>query len=88
MADAPELTDELVLDRERLRMGKYTRGYAGLTADQLEGLLWLLGEWTIRGDNGHRRSIAARKALLSRDRFTLEEAHEVIRNAREEEPLP
>ena len=78
----------LSIDRETLRMGKYTRRFADLTTDQLNGLLWLLGEWTIRGDNGHRRSIAARKALLSGQRFTLEEAHEVIRNAREEEPLP
>jgi hypothetical protein len=78
----------LSIDREKLRMGKYTRRFADYTPDELEGLLWLLGEWTVRGDNGHRRSIAARKALLSRDRFTLEKAHEVIRNAREEEPLP
>jgi hypothetical protein len=79
------MADEtLTLDREKLRMGKYTKSYADLTPDELEGLLWLLDEWTIRGDSDHPRAVAARKALLSRERFTLDRAHEVIRNARKE----
>ena len=55
--------DILSIDRGALRMGKYTRSFDNLTTDQLHGLLWLLGEWTIRGDNGHPRSEAAREAL-------------------------
>lgn len=42
------MTDTIVLVRESLRLGKYTSGYAELSAEQLEGPLWLLGEWSIR----------------------------------------
>jgi len=43
---------ELTLDRESLRLGKYTNCYANLTPLQLEGLLWLLGEWSCRVREG------------------------------------
>ena len=78
-----ENPDTLSIDRETLRMGKYTRSFDKLTTDQLHGLLWLLGEWTIRGDNGHPRSEAAREALklFGRNPLTIDEAHEVIRKA-------
>lgn len=79
-----ENPDTLSIERETLRMGKYTRGFDKLTTDQLHGLLWLLGEWTVRGDNGHPRSTAAREALKTfNDKpCTLEEVHELMRGAR------
>jgi len=84
MALDTETTDDLTISREVLKMGKYTRGFDKLTTDQLHGLLWLLGEWTVRGDNGHPRSEAARAALkeFNQAPLTLEEAHELMRNAR------
>ena len=38
----------LVLNRDQLRLGKYTRWAAELSADEMYGLLWLLGEFGIR----------------------------------------
>ena len=56
---------ELTLDRRNLRLGKYTSRYADLTPMQLEGLLWLLGEWSARvrpdgslGANKNRAKVA------------------------------
>lgn len=73
--------NEIVLDREELKFGKYTRSYAKLSSEQMEGLLWLLGEWTIRGDNDHPRSVAAKKALLEfhQEPLSKQQVHELIR---------
>jgi hypothetical protein len=40
--------EPLVLNRDQLRLGKYTRWAAELSADEMYGLLWLLGEFGIR----------------------------------------
>lgn len=71
----------IVLDREKLRDGKYTRGLEKLTSDQLHGLLWLVGEWAVRCDNDHPRSVAAKKAILNffHDPLTLEEVYALMR---------
>ena len=82
-------TEPLMLDRDELGLGKYTKGYANLTDKQLHGLLWLLGEWSCRADHdgsvkgGHARGQAALKALRSfnRNPFTLDEAQELMRDA-------
>lgn len=81
----------LVLDRPNLRLGKYTRCYSELTSDQLNGLLWLLGEWSGRvrynrslGKNaGGRRGQAAIDALqeFRRDPIGLEEVKALMRKA-------
>ncbi len=80
----------ITLEREQLRLGKYTRAYADLTADQLSGLLWLLGEWScrVRSDGtlgaNKARAGAAIRALrqFHRKPFTREEARALMRNAR------
>lgn len=67
------------LDELRLRLadGKYTKQYADLTLDQLHGLFWLLGEWSVRarsevpvqkGLGGESRMGFARNALVRFDR--------------------
>ena len=73
----------ITLDRENLRQGKYTRAYKDLTSDQLEGLLWLLGEWAIRHGGNHPRAEAAQKALLefSNTPLGIEEVKSLIRKA-------
>ena len=38
----------IVLDRRRLKLGKYTRWAASLSDEEVYGLLWLLGEFGIR----------------------------------------
>lgn len=38
----------LSIDRELLRLGKYTSWAAELTADELMALLWMVGEYGIR----------------------------------------
>jgi hypothetical protein len=43
----------IILDREDLRLGKYTSSYADLTDDQLMGLLWFVGEFSIRDAGDH-----------------------------------
>ena len=82
--------DQITLDRERLRLGKYFGRYAKLTSDQMYGLLWLLGEWSIRADEeegkyigNEARSIAARKALLEfhMKPLTLDQAMRLMRDA-------
>jgi hypothetical protein len=41
-------TEPLVLDRERLSLGKYTRWARNLSDEEIYGLLWLVGEFGIR----------------------------------------
>lgn len=76
--------NKIVLDREELGFGKYTNAYAGISSDQMEGLLWLLGEWSIRGDIDHPRAQAAKKALLefSHSPLTRDEVGALMRGAR------
>lgn len=80
----------LILDRETLRDGKYTRGYADMTPEQLEALLWLLGEWSIRYGGDHPRAVAAQDALLNftRNPLTMAEVHELMRTARTQATTP
>lgn len=81
--------DPLVLDREALRLGKYTRGYDKLTSEQLHGLLWLFGEWACRAhpDGGvtgcHTRAIEALAAMrqFARKPLTLDEVQALMRDA-------
>lgn len=83
------LDNSLVLDRESLRLGKYTKGYDKLTSEQLHGLLWLLGEWACRAhpDGGvtgcHTRAIDALAALrqFTRKPLTLDEVQQLMRDA-------
>ena len=80
----------LTLDREELRLGKYTKGCERWTPEQLRGLLWLLGEWTCRVDHdgsvkgAHARGQAAFKALLNfnRNPLTIDEVQELMRNSK------
>ena len=41
-------TEPLILDRERLSLGKYTRWARNLSDEEIYGLLWLIGEFGIR----------------------------------------
>lgn len=50
---------ESTLNREKLREGKYTRSFAQLTSDQLEGSLW----WSIREGSDHPRVVVALEAI-------------------------
>ena len=62
--------------RERLRIGKYTRWTVGLTEAQLEGLLWMIGEFGYRasyvlplltdlwGSEGPGRAVLALESLF------------------------
>jgi len=80
---------ELTLDRESLRLGKYTNCYANLTPLQLEGLLWLLGEWSCRvrpdgslGANKNRARVALEKLQsFHREPIGLEEVKVLMREA-------
>jgi hypothetical protein len=51
---------------DRLKLGKYTRWAAHLTDDQLEGLLWALGEYgcraSVRGEEFQRLLECARES--------------------------
>lgn len=80
--------DLLTIDREKLRFGKYTRGYSELSSEQLNGLLWLLGEWSCRSSlsdpmGSHWRSKFAFEALLkfSRKPLTLNDVTALMRKA-------
>jgi hypothetical protein len=89
---AHHVNEPLLLDRDRLRTGKYTRWAANLTEEQVYGLFWLLGEFGIRT---HPASLPdaitepgrARTGLLGALGFvhgrplTQEEAMAAIRNA-------
>lgn len=77
----------ITLDREVLRLGKYTVGFDRLTNAQLHGLLWLLGEWATRAredgsyqgsDERARAALEALRTFKSRP-LTLEEAKDLIR---------
>ncbi|WP_162176505.1 hypothetical protein [Synechococcus sp. KORDI-100] len=66
------MENQLILDREQLRIGKYTSWAADLSPDQLCALLWMVGEYGIRTSpdpnervlgSPHRRE-AGRKALV------------------------
>lgn len=72
---------ELCINRAVLRRGKYTRAYADLTSPQLFGLLWLIGEWSVR-DGPHPRRVAAGAAIrrFSQAPLTLDEAREYMRS--------
>lgn len=62
--------------RQRLRLGKYSRWAAGLTEDQLEALLWMIGEFGYRayhvlplltgllGREGSGRAVLALESLF------------------------
>ena len=79
--------DNIILNREELKSGKYTSAYADLAPDQMEGLLWLLGEWSVRGDSDHPRAQVAKKALLefSHSPLTCDEVRALMRDARKVE---
>ena len=63
----------LVINRDSLSAGKYTRWASRLSPDQLYALLWMIGEFGIRSSpddsgitNGHEgRKEAARKAIVN-----------------------
>ena len=89
-----EVSDTLSIDREQLRMGKYTSWAAGLTSDQLMALLWMVGEYGIRSSAERagpavgcdiRREVG-RRALVSfvhHHPISLEEAKRQIRQGLE-----
>ena len=87
--DNPE---QLVLDRRRLSLGKYTSWAADLTDEQMYGLLWFLGEFGIRTSEYNlldsiQETGRARTGLLGALGFvhghplSQEEAMQAIRNA-------
>lgn len=53
----PAFSDEL---RERLEHGKYTRWAKNLTEDEIEGLLWMIGEYGLRKDRINRMEILSK----------------------------
>lgn len=71
----------ITLDLDELSFGKYTRWAKNLTADQFNGLLWLIGEFMVRAYpsdydytkeiGGRRRKIAALRAIAEFDRDPL-----------------
>ena len=82
----------LVLNRDQLRLGKYTRWAAELSEDEMYTLLWLLGEFGIRTSAEHlpdsiREKGRARTGLLGALGFvhgqplSQEQAMKSIRNA-------
>ena len=89
----------LVLNRDQLRLGKYTRWAAELSADEMYGLLWLLGEFGIRTSAEYllpdsiREKGRARSGLLGALGFvhgqplSQEQAMQAIRNAFKANPL-
>ena len=40
--------EQIIIDRKRLNLGKYTGWAANLSDEEMYGLLWLLGEFGIR----------------------------------------
>lgn len=75
--------------RDQLRLGKYTRQFADMTGDEIMGLLWLLGEYTVRAEPikvrdpvpypGDRRRITAHNGLLHGP-YSLERTRRLIRD--------
>jgi hypothetical protein len=87
-----ENSEQLILDRRRLSLGKYTRWAANLSDEEMYGLLWFLGEFGIRtGEHNLQSSMKkagrARTGLLGALGFvhghpvTQEQAMKAIRNA-------
>lgn len=50
----PAFSDEL---RERLEHGKYTRWAKNLTEDEIQGLLWMIGEYGLRNERVNRMKL-------------------------------
>lgn len=84
------MANPLNLDRDQLRLGKYTSWAAELSTDELHALLWMVGEYGIRSSaedaaksSGHEgRREAGRKAIVqivNGQRMTLEQAKAAIR---------
>lgn len=75
----------IVLDRPSLQLGKYTRAYANLSPEQLQGLLWLVGEWSVRAQTNHYhpRAKAALRLLtdFGSEPLTLEQVKAEMRAA-------
>ena len=85
-----ESVDLLSIEREELRLGKYTYWAADLTPDQLKALLWMVGEYGIRAPMGNEvpgpvsdvRREVGRRALVGfvkRQPISSEEAKRQIR---------
>ena len=91
LADVADLL--LTVSRKSLRLGKYTNRFADLTSDQLNGLLWLVGEFSSRAVpdefkveeqvGGMRRWAAALNAMASFGNrpLGLEEVRALMRQA-------
>lgn len=82
--------NKIKIDREKLRLGKYTRWAANLTPDQFYALLWMVGEYGIRSspddpaisEGQQVRREAGRKAIVEfvqGKKITLTEAKKAIR---------
>jgi hypothetical protein len=89
----------LVLNRDQLRLGKYTRWAAELSDDEMYGLPWLLGEFGIRSSaenllDAIREKGRARTGLLGALGFvhgiplSKDEALLAIRNAYKDDTSP
>jgi hypothetical protein len=85
-----ESDGSLSVERERLRLGKYTSWAADLSADELLALLWMVGEYGIRSSAASEdpsigcdvRREVGRRALVSfvhHRPISLEEAKRQIR---------
>jgi hypothetical protein len=85
-----ESDGSLSIERDRLRLGKYTSWAADLSGDQLMALLWMVGEYGIRSSAKHEdpaagcdmRREVGRRALVSfvhQQPISLEEAKRLIR---------
>jgi hypothetical protein len=83
-----ESVDLLSIEREELRLGKYTSWAADLTPDQLKALLWMVGEYGIRAPMENEvpvsdvRREVGRRALVGfvkRQPISSEEAKRQIR---------
>ena len=94
-----ENPDPLVIDRRRLKLGKYTRWAVNLSDEEMYGLLWLLGEFGIRTSEYNlvdsiQEVGRARTGLLGALGFvhgrpvTQVQAMKAIRNAYKTSPLP
>jgi hypothetical protein len=91
--------EQIIIDRNRMRLGKYTGWAANLSDEEMYGLLWLLGEFGIRTSeynllNSIQEAGRARTGLLGALGFvhghplSQEQAMKAIRNAYKTSPLP
>jgi hypothetical protein len=91
--------DQIIIDRTRLSLGKYTHWAANLSDEEMYGLLWFLGEFGIRTSEYNlfdsiQEVGRARTGLLGALGFvhgrpvTQEQAMKAIRNAYKTSPLP